>query len=153
MTVKEFIQKYNGDIDCLEIRKYIPIQEKIGTINSVLKELIEVDGKISASYNTVSLELGRVTTAITLYTNLEIKSMADYDTLAENKLIRPILECIGDDVLFFNQCFDDRKNDYIRESNSIDGIFGRLVNEINNLMGKIDPNKISELLSLLDSKE
>lgn len=153
MTVKEFIQKYNGDVDCLEIRKYVPIQEKIGTINSVLKELIEVDGKISASYNSVSLELGRITSAIALYTNLEIESMADYDTLAENKLIRPILDRVGDDILYYNQYFDERKNDYIRESNSINGIFGRAITEIVNAVDRIDPNKISEILSLLDSKE
>lgn len=153
MTVKEFIETYRGNIECLEIKKYVPIEDKLSSINSVLQDIISADGKITASYNTVTLEIMKVITAIALYTNLEVASLDDYDVLAENHLIQLIIESIGDDVYFFYEYFNDRKADYIREKNSWDGILGRFVGELSKLTESLDPKMIEELLSLLQNKE
>lgn len=149
MTIQEFITNHNGNVDCLEIRKYIPIEEKLDWINSVLNELIVCDGRITATYNTVTLEAMRVISIISLYTNLEVNNLTDYDILVENNLIDVIYYSIGDDMLNYNQYFDDRKEDYIREKNSIDGILGRTLGEIVKLLESIDPKTLVEMLGSL----
>lgn len=153
MTIDTFVEELNGDIYALEYKKYISVEEKLGVINGVLENYIDSNGRITATYNSVSLEIAKIISAINLYTNLDIKSLADYDFLAENDMVDLIIKNIGKDVYYFYQYFDDRKTDCLREKNSFDGIFSRFMGEIGKIMESFDPKMLEELLSSLNIGE
>lgn len=150
MTVKDFIQKYNGDIDHLNIKKYVPISEKAAAINTSLEKLIETDKLMVATYNSISVEVTRVLTALSLYTDLEAYSLEDFDMLAETGLITSLINNIGEDYYRYNYFFDERMKDVLREKNSLDGIVERLLGLVTGQLENLNPDTIAQFIKLLD---
>ena len=130
MKVKEFFDEAYGDISNLEIKKYVPILDKMQTINKTVMDVMDSKESIVVTYNSVSMEISGIIAAINLYTNLEVETLEDYDELCKSNLIIDILSEIGDDYLTFNTYFQMRIKDYEKQLNSADAIISRIVPNI-----------------------
>ena len=142
------IEEYMKNKDALEVRNYVPVTEKMSSINKRLEQVINQDSVIAA-FNSVSIEIMMVLNAIVLFTNLEVTDLSDYDTLCSNNLLSPIIEKIGDDYYTYVKMFRMRQADYIREINSIDKIIERMLTALNDFVDKIDPQLINEWVKQL----
>ena len=142
------IEEYMKNKDALEVRSYVPVTEKMSSINKRLEQVINQDSVIAA-FNSVSMEIMMVLNAIVLFTNLEVTDLSDYDTLCSNNLLSPIIEKIGDDYYTYVKMFRMRQADYIREINSIDKIIERMLTALNDFIDKIDPQLINEWVKQL----
>jgi hypothetical protein len=76
----------------LEVREYVPFKEKRAIVELlVLKNIDVVDGV--KKHDSISGYVSFVAAMLTAHTNLELDDpIADYDILAENKLLAPIIE-------------------------------------------------------------
>lgn len=150
ISVKDFIEKYNGDVDSLEIDTYLPIEDKAAIINAALENIFITEKKISATYNSITVKVTRDLVLLSAYTNLDSLTLSDYDLLKENDLIVPIFYSIGEDVKEFYAFFDLRFNDYLRDLNSIDGMVNRALGELTSVINGIDPKLIETLIKIID---
>lgn len=130
MKVKEFFDKAYGDISNLEIKKYVPILDKMQAINKTVMDVMDSKESIVVTYNSVSMEISGIIAAINLYTNLEVETLEDYDELCKANLIIDILSEISDDYLTFNTYFQMRIKDYEKQLNSADAIISRIFSNI-----------------------
>ena len=94
ITVKDFIENMNGDVDALEVREYIPITEKRLIIEKLISEIMTEDG-ILVTYDSIVKDMVFSLASICVYTNLEATTDEDYDKLCETGLLVEIFNKIG----------------------------------------------------------
>lgn len=155
ITMDVFKEKYMGDVQALEIKTYVPISLKCATANTIMEKSIESDGKLVATYNSVTIEVMAKTTAVSLYTNLDAVTLEDYDYLAATGVMDEIFSRIGTDLNEYFRVVDLRKKDRIREANSLDQIVSRTCDVIGNAskslmeeLDKLNPEDVESILSL-----
>lgn len=116
--------KKNIDLDkIIQIKSYIPYEEKMKHIDSYCKKVISVtDGIIT--HNSVDKFVYGILLIISIYTNIDLKMTYDeFDILEKNHLTEEIIAMI-DEYSIFKQFLDARFNDYIREySNKLGFVF------------------------------
>lgn len=152
MKVNEFLEKYNGDVDRLVIKEYVPTREKVAAINAAIETSMDEDNKFMATYNSVAINITKTITGIDLYTDLEVEGLEDYDRLMETGVIDSVIGAMSKDYIRFNSYFDMRLKDYIREKNNIDGIVNRIGNVLNGLLKDIDSDTILKLLEMIGNE-
>lgn len=152
MKVNEFLEKYNGDVEKLNFKEYVPTKEKMGAINATIETSIDEEGKLMATYNSVAVEINKIIMGINLYTDLEIENLDDYDWLVETEVIDNIIVNMSRDYLVFDKYFNMRLNDYIREKNNLDGIVSRIGGILNGLLENIDSDAIVKLLEMIGNE-
>ena len=107
----------NFDINkSLNIRKYIPFEEKIYHIDNLINEIINKDG----SYNSLDKYFKFTMKVFNVYTNLELKNTyEEYDKLLNSGLLDMIFSEIEIDYYDFKEFVDMRFNDKLREIYSV----------------------------------
>lgn len=140
MTIKEACNKKtsaNQKIYSAVVAKeyistnYLPILEKSNLIEETLRlEILKYDDAV-VSYDSIDKAVFYMISVIKGYTNLTIEDpYTDFDALMQSGLMNNILECIGEDVDIYNQLFEMRLNDIIRESNGIETVVQKKMNEL-----------------------
>ena len=152
ITVKDFIEKYNGDTDSLEIRVYIPITEKRAIIEKLVTGIITEDG-ILTTYDSIEKNIIFSLASINIYTNLGATTPEDYDALRETGLLFEIYEKmdVNGDYKNFRDMFEMRFKDYMREANTLMGTVNKLLKNFEDVFKNLDAKQIGELLKLLDT--
>ena len=86
-AVSEYIRK------TLEVKDYIPFREKRVAVETVVQANITVVDGVKKT-DSIDQYIGFVVTMLKLHTNLEFSEdpIADYDLLAQNNLLSPIIE-------------------------------------------------------------
>lgn len=149
ITVKEFIEKYNGDVEILKVRTYIPITEKRVVIEELIKRIIVEDGLVT-TYDSIAKLMISTLAAICLYTNLDATTAEDYDTLCETNLLFKIYERINSegDYVTFQDMFDLRFRDFVRTANSTTGIINKIFLTLKDALENFDTEELSNLLKM-----
>jgi hypothetical protein len=169
MTVNAFVEKFkkeriaNTKTDNtivpsfikkeLEVREYVPFKEKRAIVELlVMKSIDVVDGV--KKHDSISGYVSFVAAMLTAHTNLELSDhpIADYDVLAENKLLAPIIETFRES---YDECDVLLKMALASEleDNNVNMLFGRFLNGIldrldsvgevlKSTMGNVDINAI-----------
>ena len=151
ITVKDFIENMNGDVDTLEVREYIPITEKRLIIEKLISEIMTEDG-ILVTYDSIVKDMVFSLASICVYTNLEATTDEDYDKLCETGLLVEIFNKIGKrDFNNFHTMFEIRFEDYMRDANTLMGTVNNLFKEFKEVFEKLDPEQLQSLLKLLDT--
>lgn len=151
ITVKDFIENMNGDVDTLEVREYIPITEKRLIIEKLISEIITEDGLL-VTYDSIVKDMVFSLASICVYTNLEATTDEDYDKLCETGLLDEIFKKIGTrDFRNFHTMFEIRFKDYMRDANTLMGTVNNLFKEFKEAFEKLDPEQLKSLLKLLDT--
>ena len=145
MTVTEFFEKYNGDISELNIRTYVPMEEKMNIINATVEKIIQSDDKFTATYNSVTAEIAKEISLISAYLGLVIESLEDYDRIKETGVLDEWH--LGADHTTFLHYFDLRLQDTIRDANSIDGVTNRIMRALGETLDSLNPEVLSKLLN------
>lgn len=162
MKVQEFIESMGKNVNRtmkneqvlalvqkqLEIKKYIPINEK--------KELIDKIIYHSAYYENGMLKISAIDcymyfTMFTIdeYTNLEIDSVeVCFDTLSKSKLMPIIIAAIGQEYVDVNTLLN-LKRDELLENNSLEMQISEFFNNISNDINEFK-NNLTNLISDLD---
>lgn len=151
ITVKDFIEKYNGDLSALEIREYIPITEKRLAIEEMIKKIITEENLIT-TYDSIMKGIMFTLSSVCLYTNLTATTPEDYDVLCETKLLFDILnkaDSFGDYEDFHNM-FEMRMNDYMRDANTVMGAVNKIVGALKDVFENVNPEDLTKLLSSLE---
>ena len=142
----------------VEVKQYIPINEKKELVEKIINSCIYYDNGI---YKINGIDKYVYFTMYTLaaYTNLEFSKdvEGDFDALSESKLLAVLVYLIQqeyDDVNVFLQM----QCDYILENNSIEAQFGKLfdsilekVDVVTDVVAKAIPN--IDLDKLMDDKD
>lgn len=149
ITAKDFLDTYNCDTRVLEMRKYIPIKEKIQFIDSLLENVIITDKKLFAVYDPINVEIIFKLAAITTYTNMDASDLDDYDILCKSGTLDEILCLMGSDYCELSRLFKIRLEDTLKEKNSFESIYSKCLSQLTSLVEKIDPNEIQELMKLV----
>lgn len=136
----------------LEVKKYIPINEKKDLVDKIIEKCIYFE---NGTFRIDSIDSYIYFTMLTIdaYTNLEIDNVEEcYDMLSESGLMSMVIAAIGqeyNDVLtFFNM-----KRDEILENNSLEMQLGRF---FDNVLENVDDFKtiiIDEVKNLNLNKE
>lgn len=137
----------------LEIKEYISFKDKRAIAELVVSaNTVEIDGV--KKHDSISAYVGFVVAMLTSHTNLEIGSdpVSDYDLLAENGLLMPIIDTFRAD---YTECDIILKMAlaYEMEDNNVGAVVGRFLNKIYNtidgvgdsikdIIGKINVNDI-----------
>lgn len=145
MTVTEFFEKYNGDISELNIKTYIPTEEKMNIINAAVEKVIQSDDKFIATYNSVTAEIAKEISLISAYSGLAFESLKDYDRIKETGVLDEWR--LGVDHTTFKHYFDLRLQDAIRDANSIDGVTNRIMKALGETLDSLNPEVLSKLLN------
>ena len=103
----------NFDINkSLEIKTYIPFEEKIKYIDIFLNELIDEDG----NYNSLDKYFKFTMMIFNIYTNLDLKNtFEEYDKLVNSGLLDLIFSEIEADYYDLKEFVDMRFDDKLRE--------------------------------------
>ena len=154
ITMEVFKEKYMGDVQALEIKTYVPISLKCATANTIMEKNIDSKGGLVATYNSITIEVMAKTTAVSLYTNLDAVTLEDYDYLVETGAMDEIFSRIGSDLTEYFHVVDLRKEDRIREANSLDKILGRVSDVIGDVskslmeeLDKMNPEDMNKIIS------
>lgn len=151
ITVKDFIENINGDVDALEVREYIPITEKRLIIEKLILEIMTEDGLL-VTYDSIVKDMVFSLASICVYTNLEATTDEDYDKLCETGLLDEIFKKIGmRDFRDFHTMFEIRFEDYMRDANTLMGTVNKLFKEFKEVFEQLDPEQLKSLLKLLDT--
>lgn len=145
MTVTEFFEKYNGDISELNIKTYIPTEEKMNIINAAVEKVIQSDDKFIATYNSVIAEIAKEISLISAYLGLVFENLEDYDRIKETGVLDDW--CTGIDHDTFKYYYDLRLQDAIRDANSIDGVTNRIMKALGETLDSLNPEVLSKLLN------
>lgn len=145
MTVTEFFEKYNGDISELNIKTYIPTEEKMNIINAAVEKIIQSDDKFIATYNSVTAEIAKEISLISAYLGLVFENLKDYDRIKETGVLGDW--CTGIDQDTFKYYYDLRLQDAIRDANSIDGVTNRIMKALGETLDSLNPETLSKLLN------
>jgi hypothetical protein len=154
----------------LEIKEYIPFKDKRMIAEMVVStNTFEIDGV--KKHDAISAYVGFVVAMLTSHTNLEMGDdpVADYDLLAENGLLMPIIDTFKAD---YTECDIILKMAlaYEMEDNNIGSVVGRFLNGIYNtidgigdvlkdtigdfnisdILGNINKEDLTKLSGLLD---
>lgn len=141
MTLEEF-KNMNCNVDGLNIRKYVPANEKIEGIKTVLDKLYKENTNTFKVRETIKEKIAREMTVIILYSDLEISDIAEYDFLKENGFFDAIVELIGPDYREYDLYFSMIVEDSFKPLNQI----GMILNELSE---SLNTEMIQELLSYL----
>jgi hypothetical protein len=103
----------NFDINkTLNIRKYVPFEEKIKHIDKFVDEVIDQDG----NYNSIDKYFKFTMMVFNIYTNLDLSNTyEEYDKLVSNSLLDVIFSEIEADYYDLRDFMDMRFNDKLRE--------------------------------------
>lgn len=120
--------------DQLEIKEYIPFNDKRMIAEMVVgANTFELDGV--KKHDSISAYVGFVVAMLTSHTNLEMSDdpVADYDLLAENGLLMPIIEMFRAD---YTECDILLKMAlaYEMDDNAVGAVVGRFLNGIYNTL-------------------
>lgn len=140
MTIKEACNKKNtanqklySAVVAKEYIKttYLPIMEKSNLIEETLRlDVINYDDAI-VSYDSIEKTVFYIISVIKGYTNLTIEDpYTDFDALMQSGLMNNIFECIGEDVDIYNQLFEMRLSDILRENNGIESVVQKKMNDL-----------------------
>lgn len=151
ITVKDFIEKYNGDVTALEIRHYVPITEKRIAIEELVGRIIVEEG-LTTTYDSIAKLMVFRLASICLYTNLSASTPEDYDVLMENDLLFKIYDemNINNDFNEFCELFEMRFKDKMRNANTFTGMIDKIVNMGESFLEKFNTEEISELIKLVE---
>lgn len=154
-AVENFIRKN------LDIKEYIPFNEKRMIAEMVVASNTDmIDGV--KKYDSINAHVLFIVDMIEAHTNLEFSDdyIGDYDELAENGLITPILETFNVD---YSECNDVLKMalEYEMADNNLDAIVGRFFNGLydaldgvgGSLKNMIDKINISELIGAISKED
>lgn len=144
MTLNEF-KNIGCNVNELTIRKYVPANEKIEGIKTVLEKLYKENTDIFKVRETVKEKIACEMTAIILYSNLEISDVSDYDFLKENGIFDVIVGSVGSDYREYNLYFSMIAKDSFEPLNQISTI----LNKTNEVLNGLTPEIVQELLSYL----
>jgi hypothetical protein len=138
--------------DNLEIKEYIPFKDKRMIAEMVVStNTVEIDGV--KKHDAISAYVGFVVAMLTSHTNLEMSDnpVADYDLLAENGLLIPIIETFRAD---YTECDILLKMAlaYEMEDNNVGAVVGRFLNGIYNTLDGIG-DVFKDTISGFDFKE
>lgn len=96
----------------LNIKKYIPFEEKILHIENLINQIIDKNG----NYNSLDKYFKFTMTMISIYTNLDLKNTyEEYDKLVINNLLDIIFTEIEADYFDFKEFLEMRFNDKLKE--------------------------------------
>lgn len=116
----------------LQIKKYLPIEEKKLIAQGIMYECIEeVDGALKI--DSVQQYLSYVKYMILRHTNLEY-TQDDYDTLCEHGLLNKIIECFGEDAAECSRILNLMVDDRMREV-SIESTVAKFLSNLTNELG------------------
>lgn len=121
-------------IPSLKIDHYVPIGVKTAAIEAIIKTLAKENESYTVSVNSISAYHVLITTALQLYTNIEIEGEHTYevlDGLMEFGLVDRILEEIGKDFEEFKKLYKLAWEDLMRNRNSLEAIVSRELRFIN----------------------
>lgn len=146
--------------DEVEVRKYVPIKEKIAYAKVLSGMVIKRDEYDVAYADTVAYKIAVIVGTVGLYTNIELldDNYECYDILVENGLIEDVKNTIGIDCEDFAECIKDfvdikvnTENDInhvvARKADDVMIIFNRTMKHVEGMLDKGDPNKIAKYLS------
>ena len=122
----------------LQVKKYLPIEEKKLIAHGIMYECIEeVDGVLKL--DSVQQYLSYVKYMILRHTNLEY-TQADYDKLCSEGLLNAIIECFGEDAQECSRILNLMIDDRMRETSiehTVAKFLGNLTNELSGLSEKL----------------
>lgn len=96
----------------LNIKRYIPFEEKIVHIENLVNQIIDDNG----TYDSLEKYFKFTMTMINVYTNLDLKNTyEEYDKLVINNLLDIIFTEVEADYFDFKEFFEMRFNDKLRE--------------------------------------
>jgi hypothetical protein len=145
----------------LEINEYIPFNEKRMIAEMVVASNTDVIDGVK-KYDSINAHVLFIVDMLEAHTNLEFSDdyIDDYDMLAENGLIAPILEMFSAD---YAECNDVLKMalEYEMADNNLDAIVGRFFNGLygtldgvgDSLKNMIDKVNISELIGAISKED
>jgi hypothetical protein len=150
----------------IEIARYIPIEQKMALVPTVLANVITFDENGLIDYDTTQYEIARVISTVLLYTNVDLPYdlYSNYDMLCKNGLYDDILECCSVDVRIFHSMLDDALADKMRK-NRLDYVLSASVsslaqetrdclNNINTLINSDDfDKKLNNILKNIASND
>lgn len=148
MTVTEFFDTYNGDVESLNIRYFIPTAEKLDAIRDLVISLIDEDSQIIATYNQVAAMITKEILIMNLYMGLTCTTIEDYDRVIESGILNQI-QLKGDDYHVCMKYFDLALEDAMKVRNSADGIAFRCVEGVKRFMRDISPDTLSVILEII----
>ena len=124
----------NGDfsIEDLDVRSYIPFEEKKQIIYAIIDTLLLEDNGI-VSFDELDRFVTFIMVAFDSYlknVDFENKYIECYDALSESGIITEIMSVIGEDLRELNNFFEMECASRL-EQNSIENILNRKLNEIN----------------------
>ena len=157
ITVKEFVdlllESPDTPIDSvIEVKKYLPIYEKKGLIESIISEILE-EKNLYVSYDSIRAEILFTMGCIYGYTSLEPSGSDDYDLLCSSGLLPDILSLI-EEYDIFHTLFERRVNDYIRDRNSTGALLNAGLNTLLNIVtDKLDPKLLEQILEAYQKHE
>lgn len=173
MDFKVFKNEFTEEkLNELQIKKYIPLSEKIGIIDGLIENiLINEDGLYKIDLG--NYELYSVFVTIKYFTDLEFSlseeekyeyEVEDYDFIMENNIKQFIIDNVGSDYFKFKELLNKTLEQEVEQRNSLQSVIiksvEKLVGTLNNLtdekkMGKLVKQfekvvgKNPELLSFL----
>ena len=142
----------------IEVKTYLPIEDKYDLIQATLLEAAEGIG-----FNEVLLELNL--NIIYLYTNLTFTDLQRqdkfklYDILETNNIINDVIEAIPEkEFKILINLFNKELNRMIEENRSAAGIVNNLIGdfpkkaqEVANILGQIDFSQMNDIINFADA--
>ena len=144
----------------IEVKTYLPIEDKYDLIQATLLEASEV-----IVFNEVLLELNLNLNIIYLYTNLTFTDLQRqdkfklYDILETNNIINDVIEAIPEkEFKILINLFNKELNRMIEENRSAAGIVNNLIGdfpkkaqEVANILGQIDFSQMNDIINFADA--
>ena len=151
MKIMEFVELYeNGKIEnireTLEVKDNMSFAEKYELCAGVLAACNEVDETTGLiTVDSLNRKMTFIITVISMYTNLEFyygedeefTSIDEYDMLCKHKLVKPILEAIGDDYAVCEEMLMTMHEDMITNNNTLHNVVGNVSKNLLSIIGTL----------------
>ena len=136
VTLTEILERYETENieDILDIRTYAPIALKKQIINFSIQALIKDNGNSMITYDSIDKEVFLIITALQIYTNIDFnqnKGVEIYDVLMERQIVQKIILTIGPDFADYEDMYNAKWKDFMRDNNSIEAIIAKELNNFN----------------------
>lgn len=136
VTLTEILERYETENieDILDIRTYAPIALKKQIINFSIQALIKDNGNSMITYDSIDKDVFLIITALQIYTNIDFKEnkgVEIYDALMEKQIVQKIILSIGPDFVDYEDMYNAKWKDFMRDNNSIEAIIAKELNNFN----------------------
>ena len=134
VTLTEILERYETENieDILDIRTYAPIALKKQIINFSIQALIKDNGNSMITYDSIDKDVFLIITALQIYTNIDFKEnkgVEIYDALMEKQIVQKIILSIGPDFVDYEDMYNAKWKDFMRDNNSIEAIIAKELNK------------------------